>query len=132
MFLVLIGLGALAAVPFLYFVNQLRSLAVALVVVALIYVLFALFSPASAGWIIWELAGVLAFGLFALASFRFGFACLAVGWAGHVLWDVVLHQHFYQPDFVPGGYPTLCLGFDVVVAGYCLWRWRTNAPLPSH
>lgn len=96
--------------------------AVGLIVAALIYVGFGLFSG-SLGWIALELIGVAVFSFFALLSIRFSGWFLSAGWALHILWDVVLHDG--STNFVPDWYRMLCLGFDLLIAFYSALRvWR--------
>jgi hypothetical protein len=48
---------------------------------------------------------------------------LVAGWVAHVGWDAGLHLD--RPQLViPLWYPLLCVGFDLVVAGYLLSRIR--------
>jgi len=51
---------------------------------------------------------------------------LALGWALHICWDVFLHSQNSTP-YVPEGYPGLCMGFDIVIAGYILYLIRERA-----
>jgi hypothetical protein len=44
---------------------------------------------------------------------------LALGWAGHVAWDVGLHGG-PGTDFVPAWYLPFSVGFDLIVGGYAL------------
>lgn len=114
-------MGGLLALLFVTWVSKrpghvrVRVLAIGLVVVAWIYVLFSMtdFYPY---WFAIEIAGVLIFSAFAVLSFKYSVWFLAAGWLIHVAWDVVLHGSGATP-FVPGWYPGLCLGFDVVVGG---------------
>lgn len=93
-----------------------------LILAALIYVGFGMFSDAL-GWKLTEFGGVLIYGFFAVSGLRFSGWFLSIGWALHVLWDVVLHG--YSTDFVPFWYQMLCLGFDLLLAGYIGFReWR--------
>ncbi|MCB9745745.1 MAG: hypothetical protein H6741_12855 [Alphaproteobacteria bacterium] len=85
-----------------------------LVLAALIYVGFALLGGASVGWIAVELGGVLLYGaLAALGGARWPLF-VGLGWLAHVGWDLALHPGGH-PGYVPGWYPPLCLGFDVLV-----------------
>jgi hypothetical protein len=96
-----------------------RLLAAGLTVAALIYVGFAL---ASAGrWLAIETAGVAIFGALAWLGVRVSSWWLALGWLGHVAWDVGLHLD--RPQAVaPEWYPLLCVGFDLIVAGFLVGR----------
>jgi hypothetical protein len=81
---------------------------------ALVYVVLAVRATAME-WLPLEVAGVLAFGAFAvIGAFRAPWL-LAFGWALHVLWDVPLHLG-EAGAFLPSFYPALCAGFDLVLA----------------
>jgi hypothetical protein len=96
-----------------------RLLAAGLAVAALIYVGLAL---ASAGrWLAIETAGVAIFGTLAWLGVRASSWWLALGWLGHVAWDVGLHLDRPQP-VTPEWYPLLCVGLDLIVAGFLLGR----------
>lgn len=90
-----------------------RMSAAGLVVAAAVYVGFGVLAADPWG-ILRAVAGVLIFALLALWGVRRGRIWLAVGWGGHVLWDVVLH--LANPVLAPAWYALLCLGFDPVVA----------------
>ena len=93
-----------------------------LVIAAIIYVVFSFFGG-SVQWMLIEMGGVvLYFGLAVLAK-RYSLLFLALGWVLHILWDMLLHAGGV-PSFVPAWYPTLCLGFDLAIAGYVIWLWR--------
>jgi hypothetical protein len=97
--------------------SPLRPYAVGLIVAALAYVLFAIVGGASARWLVIEIAGVFVFGVLALLGLRAFPLILALGWAIHVAWDVLLHLHGAGALFTPRWYPWLCVSFDLVVAG---------------
>jgi hypothetical protein len=89
-----------------------------LLVAALIYVAFALWGRAWS-YLPVELAGVLAYGLFAWCSRRFTLLWLSFGWGLHIVWDVFLHSG-PQTTFVPSWYPGVCIGFDIIIAAYII------------
>ena len=96
--------------------------ALGLVVAALIYLGFSLFTPGSP-WLWIEIGGVVIFGALAAAG-RIHALWLAAGWAVHVSWDVWLHR---GEPFVPSWYPLVCVGFDLAMALYIagsarLWK----------
>jgi hypothetical protein len=93
-----------------------RVLALGLVVAALIYVALAL-GGKGREWLVIELAGVGLFGGLAWIGLRASLWWLAVGWVAHVAWDVGLHLDRAQA-VVGAWYPLLCVGFDLVVAGF--------------
>lgn len=120
--LVEIVVGILLAIGFILLVRQSgsyakekRTFTIGLVVVALVYVGFGLFSG-SITWILIELLGVPIYAVFAWLGLRKSAWFLAVGWALHVVWDAGLHG--YATPFVPHWYIGGCLGFDLLVAGY--------------
>jgi hypothetical protein len=50
---------------------------------------------------------------------------IVIGWAGHVGWDLVMAQ---GSAYVPSGYPILCVGTDIFLAGYITALiWPRNA-----
>lgn len=104
---------------------EVRVLALGLVVAALIYVGLAL-AGRGREWLGIEMAGVALFGLLAWLGLRGSPWWLAVGWVAHVGWDVGLHLDRAQA-VVGAWYPLLCVGFDLVVAGFVL----SAAPVPT-
>lgn len=101
------------------------SWAAFLVIAALIYVGFALFHRASAGWTAIELAGLVGYGLIAWVGAARRPVLIGIGWILHVLWDQLLHPGGH-PGFVPAWYVSLCLGFDVSVGVTLLFRFRAK------
>jgi hypothetical protein len=97
---------------------EVRVLALGLVVAALIYVGLAL-AGRGREWLAIELAGVALFGGLAWLGLRASRWWLATGWVAHVGWDVGLHLDRAQA-VVGAWYPLLCVGFDLVVAGFVL------------
>ncbi|MBX2872398.1 MAG: hypothetical protein KTR30_09870 [Saprospiraceae bacterium] len=97
-----------------------------LVVAAVIYVVFSLVGG-NLQWILIELGGVMVYLTFAVLSKRYSLWFLALGWALHVLWDLVLHGEGL--DFVPAWYPAACLGFDIAIAAYVVWLRREHLVL---
>jgi hypothetical protein len=119
--LVGVGLGAL----FLAFARaggrrrrERRIIGVGLVIAALFYVGFALRGGAPGGWLAAELAGTAIFGVAAVVGVRWSAWVLALGWGTHVLWDLLLHRSGAGSAFTPDAYPWMCVGFDLLVAGY--------------
>jgi hypothetical protein len=112
--------GAFLSLLFVAYAIKTRDwrapVALGLVVAALIYVGFAVVGKASAFWILLELGGVFFYGGLAWLGFKKSSWWLAVGWAFHVAWDVVLHQFASGSGFTPAWYPPVCIGFDLVVA----------------
>ena len=94
--------------PFIY--------SIGLIVAALFYVAFSS-TGATTQWLMIELIGLVVFTIIAVLGLRVSLWFLAIGWASHVLWDVLLHLIREQP-FVPDWYPVACISFDLIVAGY--------------
>jgi hypothetical protein len=95
---------------------EVRVLALGLVVAALIYVGLAL-AGSGREWLAIEMAGLVLFGCLAWLGLRASRWWLAMGWVAHVAWDVGLHLDRAQA-VVAAWYPLLCVGFDLVVAGF--------------
>ena len=93
-------------------------LAVVLCGAALMYVYFAARAGESAGWLTAELFGVAAFGGLGLLGLLRSPIWLAVGWALHPAWDLVLHYFGPGHAFAPEPYAVACLSFDLLVAAY--------------
>jgi hypothetical protein len=123
--------GAVACAAFILLARrlaprrELRLYALGLIIAALVYVGFVA-RGASAGWLALELAGLALFTLAALAGLKFSHLILAAGWAAHSLWDVLLHG-MSEAAFVPGWYPAVCAGFDLLLAGYVAARFARQA-----
>ncbi len=105
---------------------EIRILATALVVAAVIYLGFALLWG-SAAWIGVETLGIVAYGLPAWLGLRAkgavaGRRWLALGWGLHPLWDLTLHLWGPGRHVVPDWYAVACLSFDLIVAAYLLRR----------
>jgi hypothetical protein len=125
-----IVIGMFLAIGFILLVRRSRSYtkekksyAIGLVVAALIYVGFGLFSD-SLSWILIELAGVPICAVFAWLGLKRSGWFIAAGWALHPLWDAGLHD--YSTQFVPHWYIGGCIGFDLLVAVYVGFRELKN------
>jgi hypothetical protein len=72
-----------------------------------------------------EIVGLVVFAAFAIVGVRWPYV-LAFGWVAHVFWDVLLHP----PDtlWVPSWFPPFCVGFDLLLAAYIVWRARRANP----
>ena len=79
---------------------------------------FAALAGAGPIWSLVELVGVFIFGSMALLGLRDSAWWLAVGWALHPLWDVVLHLIGPGGSFASQPYAVVCITFDWVVAAY--------------
>ena len=114
-------LGLILAIAFLLlarrsgsFAKEKQIYAIGLVVVALVYVGFGIFSD-SVGWKIIEVIGVPVYASFAWLGLKKSGWFLAVGWALHSFWDGL---HGVSTPFVPHWYIAGCLAFDLLVAAY--------------
>ena len=98
-----------------------------LIIAALIYVGFATFGvfigEATANWILIEIGGFFLYSVFAYLGIKLSEWFLAIGWATHVLWDVGLHFGEATASFVPDFYPPVCIGFDLAIAVYIVYRF---------
>jgi hypothetical protein len=119
-------IGVIFAIGFIFYAKRAKSYrgekisyAIGLGIAAVIYVVFGFFSS-STDWILTEFIGLLIYLPFAILGVRFSGWFLGFGWLLHIVWDLVLHN---QPlSFVPDFYPSVCLGFDVLIAGYIFYR----------
>jgi hypothetical protein len=119
-------IGIVFAIAFIFYARRSKtyrgeklSYAIGLGIAAVIYVVFSFFSS-STDWIFIELGGLLIYLPFVVLGVRFSGWFLSFGWLLHVAWDLALHN---QPlNFVPDFYPSVCLGFDVLIAGYICYR----------
>jgi hypothetical protein len=135
-----IGGAVLALIAFLLsrFIREIYGralLAIFLITAAAAYFGFAVLAGAGPIWTLVELVGVIVFGTMALLGLRGSPWWLAVGWALHPLWDVVLHLIGPGGSFASQPYAVACITFDWVVAAYIaifyglgLLRERTPAP----
>lgn len=96
---------------------RLRLLASGLLVAALIYPVW-LLAVGSTDWLLREVSGVVLFGGLGWLGARVSPWWLVLGWTGHVGWDTWLHLD--RQSVIPSWYPLLCIGFDLVVAGFLL------------
>lgn len=106
-----------------------RIYAVGLVVAALLYVAFAVVGGASGRWLAVETVGLTLYGVAAWAGLRHWPMLLALGWAAHVAWDVVLHLDGAGAAYTPTWYPWFCVSFDLVIAGAVSVQMRRGALL---
>jgi hypothetical protein len=118
-----IGGAVLALIAFLLsrFTREIYGralLAIFLITAAGAYFGFAVLAGVSPLWILVELVGVIVFGVMALLGLRDSAWWLALGWALHPLWDVVLHLWGPGSSFASQPYAIACITFDWVVAAY--------------
>ena len=95
---------------------------IGLIVAALFYVAFS-FTGATTQWFVIEVIGLVVFTIIAVFGLRVSLWFLALGWAAHVSWDVVLHL-FREQSFVPEWYPVACISFDLIIAAYIAAKLR--------
>jgi hypothetical protein len=121
--------GAVGALAFAVMVrllagrSRLQRYASALVVAAVLYVIFAARGESASGIGV-ELVGVAAFGGVAFLGLRRRApGLLALGWALHPVWDVVLHTSGAGLGYTPRGYVAACIGFDLLVAALIARGW---------
>ena len=100
--------------------TQRKLMAVWLVVAALIYPALATLRGAY-DWLPYEFVGVALYGSLAWIGWRYSLIVLAAGWVLHALWDCLTHG-----AFMPAWYPMWCLGFDLLLAGFIVWQWKSN------
>lgn len=121
-----LGLGAILAVAYVVLARrhggkgELRAFAVGLAIASFVYVAAAAIAGAIAALLV-EGAGLALFAVLAFAGARRWPMLLAGGWALHVVWDVALHLAMVQ-SYIGAWYPTVCISFDLVVAGCLAWR----------
>lgn len=104
-------------------------LAKALVIAAVIYVVFAILWG-NTTWLLIEITGVPLYAIFAWAAIRYSAYWLAVGWFLHPIWDVALHLLGPGQAVAPAWYATACITFDILVASYIFLRtsyWKKEA-----
>lgn len=133
MLIIEIIIGAVLAALMLFAFGNARNeerlkkfFAGSLVIAALVYVGFAsigvAYETASYNWLWVEFLGILIYTFFAYSGVRISAWFLAFGWTAHVLWDVILHSG-EAVAFVPGFYPGVCIGFDIVFGVYIVYRF---------
>jgi hypothetical protein len=102
--------------------SEKRLYGIGLIIAALIYVGFALHGD-GAKWIGIELLGLLVYGIAAIAGWRGSGWWLAIGWAAHAAWDLVVHGA--HTPFAPRPYAVWCAGVDITFGVYLAWRLRS-------
>lgn len=106
--------------------SERRLYAVGLLAAAIFYLVFGLVGGASARWLAVESLGVIIYGALAWAGLRWHPWLLALGWAAHVAWDLLLHLSGAGAEYTPPGYQWVCLSFDLVVAAAVLMSTRRD------
>ena len=107
--------------------KQLKLWSNSLIIATLIYIGFVFYNLAW-GELSQELMGVVGYSILAFLGYRYSPIFLAIGWALHVLWDILLHAP--TSNIAPQWYPGACLGFDIVIAGYLAYLiWNNSEDL---
>lgn len=121
-FIIAIFAGLALALPYLLYArrtrHQRRIYGAGLVVAAVVYVVLAGLRGTFQDFLT-EMAGIVLFGAFAFLGVRKSAYFLALGWAAHVAWDLLLHSVAVS-SYAPWWYPVTCIGFDLIVAGAIL------------
>ncbi|TNF97793.1 MAG: hypothetical protein EP297_09760 [Gammaproteobacteria bacterium] len=104
--------------------SEKKVLAIALIVAAGIYVIFALIAK-DPMWSVIELTGIPIYGFFIWLSLKYSFYWLSMGWATHPLWDIFLHLTGPGQSIAPKWYAVGCISFDLLVAIYIAFRFST-------
>ena len=103
-------------------------LAIFLFVAAGAYVGFAILGRDALGtpgvWALVEIGQVVVIGGIGLLGLRGSPNWLALGWALHPFWDVLLHYLGPGDSFTPWTYAIACVGFDWLVAAYIVLAYR--------
>jgi hypothetical protein len=94
--------------------------AAALIIAASIYVGFSFLSQNTI-WIFTEVTGVIIFSIIAFMGVKFSLWFLTMGWLIHPAWDLLIDNHNLT-IFVPQWYPTVCIGYDLLMALYIGWK----------
>ena len=122
-------LGIIAAGPLLAVANKIsypsaqKLLGMSLLGAAVIYIGFALVQG-NRTWLLIEFVGVPVYATFYWLSNRYSVIWLALGWLLHPVWDVALHLKGPGAHIAPGWYVIACSSFDIIVAGYIIYRSR--------
>lgn len=90
-----------------------------MIVIALYYVLFAVMGG-STQVLVTESAVAVVFCGLALAGFKITLWLVVAALAAHGVFDVA-HPHVYANPGAPAWWPSFCLAYDVVAAGYLAW-----------
>lgn len=97
---------------------------VVIVVIALLYVLFAVMGN-SQDALVRELIPITLFLATAVLGFRRSLWWAVLGLAAHGLFDLTHAGMIHNPG-VPSWWPAFCLSYDLVAAGYLAWLLRSE------
>lgn len=95
-----------------------------MIVIALLYSLFAVMGGSTQALIVESLAG-LVFLAAALYGFRSSLWLVAAALAAHGLFDLV-HGTFVSNPGVPAWWPEFCFAYDVAAAAYLAWLLKSG------
>lgn len=114
---------ALAAFLFARFTGLDRDRAfypTVMIVIALIYGLFAVLGGDVTTLLGWESVGIVGFILMAVLGFKFNLWLVVAALAGHGVFDL-FHGHVIANAGVPAWWPSFCMTYDVTAAGGLAW-----------
>jgi hypothetical protein len=94
------------------------------IVIALLYVLFAVMGNSTHALVLDSLIGT-AFIIAAVAGFKRSLWIVVVALAGHGIMDL-FHSAVISNPGVPTWWPAFCSAYDVVAAGYLAWLIRSG------
>jgi len=94
-----------------------------MMVIALLYVLFAAMGGASAHVLLLEIFVAIGFIAAAVLGFRVSLWVAAAALAAHGLFDLV-HGRVLSNPGVPLWWPSFCSAYDIVAAAYLVWLLR--------
>jgi hypothetical protein len=123
--LVVLGIGSGLAGVLLFKLQPAKEkqlYGIGLIVAAIIYVGFAVHGDGPK-WVGIELLGLMVYGAMAVAGWRGSMWWLAIGWAAHAGWDMIVHG--IHTPFAPRGYAIWCGAIDLTFGLYIAWRLRS-------
>jgi hypothetical protein len=127
-----IAIGLFGAVGLIVFARQGSTrrevfvYTIGLVIAALVYVVFAALRGGPKDFGV-EALGFMAFSLVAALGWRLSPLVIGAGWLLHVAWDVLLHP-VAAGGYASDWYPVVCIGFDLLLAGYIFVRFGKGLP----
>lgn len=119
--LIIGGVAAIICIGFIQFLFPNKVMSVwrtGIVIAAIIYVGFVI-QKGAWDFLYMELIGVGIYSILAWLSLKYNNYWLALAWALHIAWDMLLHDAV-STSYVPVWYPVSCIGFDIMIACYVL------------
>lgn len=119
--LIIGGVAAIICIGFIQFLFPNKVMSVwrtGIVIAAIIYVGFVI-QKGAWDFLYMELIGVGIYSILAWLSLKYNNYWLALAWALHIGWDMLLHDSV-STSYVPVWYPVSCIGFDIIIACYVL------------